>query len=94
MDFDISKLGTGVSLSSLSWLEPHERQAAEVLSKKDRDMYADVLDEPSVNLKRLSGQYIQDLPGTVRQAVQERLRQIDQVMDAGPQTAGLAAAEL
>lgn len=86
MDFDISKLGTGVSLSSLSWLEPHERQAVEVLSKEEMDIYAHVLDEPSVNLKRLSGQYIQDLPGSVRQAVQERLRQLDAVIDSGPQS--------
>lgn len=85
MDFDVSDLDPEIQLSSMSWLDPHEREQADMPedSTMHREIDEDVLTEPALGLRMLTDEYILGLSDTVRQAVQERLQILDEAMDAG-----------
>lgn len=87
MSFDTSKLGPDVSLSSMTWLEKHEREPMQQEEHEYGQLdsleteHMDI--EPSLGLRLLSEEYVAHLPGPVRQSVQNRLSALEQVMDAG-----------
>lgn len=85
MDFDVSDLYPEVPLSSMSWLNPHERGQVETM--EDSIMHTetdeDILTEPALALRMLTDEYIQGLSESVRHAVQERIQILDEAADAG-----------
>eukprot|EP00892_Ulva_mutabilis_P009773 jgi/Ulvmu1/7168/UM034_0076.1 len=93
MPFDVSALGPDVSLSSMTWLEQHEREATsdghgELDILNIGNMYA----EPSLGLRLLSDEYVEALPDSAREAVEKRLGALEEVLDAGNQQASCAGA--
>lgn len=86
MHFDVSSLGSDVFLSSMTWLEQHEREVVgseeqNGLEQLHLDDAEDMAIEPSLGLHMLSNEYIQGLPDPTRAAIHSRMRALDGVMD-------------